>query len=377
MQTVPSRGLCVLIIALPAALVSLVGGYTSEAQEDPAIPLIKQLGSTAYPIRDEASRKLIELSEKAIPALRKAAVTSEDAEVRRRAKELVRAILPTSKKSPATGMEFVLIEAAEFKMGSPTTERNRRIDETLHRVRIKDSFYIGAIEVTQGEFRNVMKASPSWFSPTGAGRLVIPEQDTSKYPVENVTWFDAIEFCNKLSEKDGLAPFYKLADLKRDDGCIRLASVTVLGGAGYRLPTEAEWEFACRAYTDWPYYFGGSAHERNLNCKSSIVAGGYGAGPLWKALERTAPARSYTPNTRFLYEMLGNAGEWCWDYYDKDYYAVSPFTDPQGPKTGDHRVVRGGSWLLTEASCRSASRASQLPGDRSYTVGFRVARSAY
>jgi formylglycine-generating enzyme required for sulfatase activity len=350
---------------LTPALVGLSRGDEESGPTDPVNSLIKQLGSSAFVIRQDASKKLVALGDKAIPALRQAAARSDDPEVRRRAAALMMTILPNSRKSTSIGLELMRIDAGYFHMGSPTSEKNRRPDEDRHEVRIREPFYLGVYEVTQEEYNKVMSFNPSWFTENGPGKDNVRGFDTSRFPVERVTWYDAIEFCNLLSKRDGFAAYYKIAG----------KNVTIAGGNGYRLPTEAEWEFACRAHTEGPYYFRNNPGGREGNFKSSIVPGGYGGGPAWQALNRTTKAGSYPANAYGLYDMLGNVGEWCWDYYDKSYYVKSPGTDPPGPPTGDHRVVRGGSWLVTEGSCRSASRFMLAPGERDYNVGFRVARS--
>lgn len=374
MRALLSRGLWLVVFLVPA-LVGLSRGEQQGTPDDPAAPLIKQLGAGAFAARQDAGKKLIALGEKAVPALRKAAASDADIEVRRRAEELLLVILPPTRKSKSIGLDMARIDGGAFLMGSPDGEKNRRPDEKQHNVTIKATYYLGIFEVTQGEYQKVMKVNPSTFSATGGGRNSVGDQDTSRFPVENVTWFDAIEFCNQLSNLDELPPYYKIDDAKREGKNLRNASVTIVGGNGYRLPTEAEWEFACRAVTEDPYHFGKAASGKLVNCKSSIIPGGYGGGPAWRSLDVTAPVGGYPANHFKLHDMHGNVAEWCWDYYDKDYYGNSPRVDPPGPVNGTHRVNRGGSWLVTEASCRSASRFMQFPGENTYTVGFRVARN--
>jgi formylglycine-generating enzyme required for sulfatase activity len=280
-----------------------------------------------------------------------------------------------ARNSKSLGLETVVIQEGEFQMGSPATEANRRTDETRHKVRLSRPFLLGVYEVTQEEYEKVMQANPSWFCSKGEGRGKIPEQDTSRYPVENVTWYDALEFCNRLSKRDDFEPYYKLADVKRDGDTITSASVTRIGGNGYRLPTEAEWEYACRAGTTKAFYFGDASTGREANVKGVLVGGGYGGTTKWPDLGRTSKVGSYAANPWGLYDMHGNVAEWCWDWYDKDYYTNSPQDDPRGPDSGRHRVVRGGSWLVSEGSCRSASRFWHTAEERKEYAGFRVARS--
>ena len=154
----------------------------------------------------------------------------------------------------------------------------------------------------------------------------------------------------------------------------RQAALTIEGGNGYRLPTEAEWEYACRASTTQRFHFGSSASYK----KANFIARGpsfYGTRSKAKSMGRTAKVGSYQPNNWGLYDMHGNVAEWCWDWYGEDYYAQSLRQDPQGPDRGRHRVVRGGSWLLNESGCRSASRFYLTADQRQYFAGFRVART--
>lgn len=373
MRFAVSRGLWLVLLLVPA-LAGFVPAHQDGKSDDPITKLVEQLGDPAFPKRVDASKKLIELGDKALPALRKAAV-SGDPELRSRAEEVILKITPPMRRSKTVAMELKRIEPGTFAMGSPTLEKNRRPDEQQHDVRIKSPFYLGTYEVTQAEYRKVMNANPSWFNADGGGAVKVGAQDTGRFPVENVNWFSAIEFCNKLSQLDDLPPYYKIEDITRETGQIRNATVTILGGSGYRLPTEAEWEYACRGHVDAPYNFAKNPTGREFNSKATVITGGYGGGPLWRSTDMTTPAGTYAANGFGLHDMHGNVAEWCWDYYDKDYYANSPRVDPQGPAKGDHRVNRGGSWLTTEVSCRSASRYMQLPREIAYTVGFRVARN--
>jgi formylglycine-generating enzyme required for sulfatase activity len=271
----------------------------------------------------------------------------------------------------------VLLKAGEFRMGSPENEPSRNKDETWHPVSISRPFYLGVYEVTQEEYKQVMNAEPSSFAPLGKRGADVRGMETDKFPVEGVSWFRAIEFCNRLSKLDSFRPYYKI-DLEKQDGDnILAAKVTILGGYGYRLPTEAEWEYACRAGTQTPYHFGNSSNGSLANTRGVVIAaGGYGGDIKGPNLARTTKVGSYSAiNAWGLFDMHGNVGEWCWDLYDKDYYAGSPRKDPSGPATGNQRVIRGGSWLVTETNCRSASRFWQTPDEAKDFVGFRVARN--
>jgi sulfatase modifying factor 1 len=336
--------------------------------------LIRQLGHEEFARREAAAKELEATGEKALAPLREAAAGSDDPEVRWRAPGVVRAILWRVRTSQSTGLELIPLGAREFEMGSPKGEGYRRPDETQHKVRLTRPFLLGVNEVTQEQYRKVMKASPSWFASTGGGKARVEGLDTTSFPVESVTWYDAIEFCNCLSKLDGFEPYYKVTDVKRDGDSITGATVAVAGGNGYRLPTEAEWEYGCRAGWNRPYHFGGYSTGREGNFKPAPDAGGYGGSPSWTALGRATKTRSYKPSGWNLYDMHGNVGEWCWDWYDKDYPADAQ-DDPTGPDRGTQRVVRGGSWMVPAGSCRSASRFSLAPDERKDFAGFRVART--
>jgi formylglycine-generating enzyme required for sulfatase activity len=248
------------------------------------------------------------------------------------------------------GMKLVLIPAGEFTMGSPEdeVEKFRRFDrrfkdEAPHRVRISRPFYLGACEVTQDQYRRVMGENPSYFSKAGRAGSV-----NNGLPVERVSWEDAVEFCRRLSE---------LAEEKQ-------------AGRKYRLPTEAEWEYACRAGTTSAYHFGVSCNGGEANCDGSLP---FMTPEKGTNLASTTGVRSYAPNAWGLFDMHGNVSEWCADWYDADYYSGSPPKDPQGPKTGRYRVIRGGCWCDRAVSCRSADRDRARPDSRTDKTGIRVA----
>ncbi len=335
---------------------------------------VRLLGDPEYRTREAATQELRELGEDALPSLREA-TQSQDAEVRHRAHGLLVAVLKAAGKSKSTGLVMSVVLAHEFEMGSPKGERQRQPDETLHPARLTRAFLIGTYEVRQDEYRKVMKANPSWFAFSGGGADKVKGRDTGPFPVEQVSWFDALEFCNRLSELDGFKPYYKLTHVKADKtGSITDATVTVLGGTGYRLPTEAEWEGACRSWTITPWHHGRTSGRADMNAKLLLPGGGY-SGPEEYHLGRTERVGSFKANRRGMYDAHGNVGEWCWNWYGADYYEKAPADDPKGPDKGTHRVVRGGSWLVSDLSGRSASRGALVPGERSYTVGFRVART--
>ncbi len=248
------------------------------------------------------------------------------------------------------GMRFVLIPAGEFLMGSPETEPNRHPDEgPQHRVRLTRPFFLGVFEVTQGEYERVIGRNPSHYSPEGRWKnRLVPGTVTAKFPVEAVSWHDAVEFCRRLS------------DLPQERATGRV----------YRLPTEAEWEFACRAGTDTPFHFGMTLTSWDANFIGKYAYGTTRRGPQ---LSRPADVGSYRPSNFGLYDMHGNVWEWCADWYDPHYYAESPVDDPAGPTDGEYRVIRGGGWEYGAGSCRSASRYRRTPTFRHGLLGFRVA----
>ena len=358
----------VLIAATSAAQAD----EASDARDEARIArLIVQLGDDSYRMREAAGAELFAIGEPALPPLRIANRTSRDLEVRSRAARLVRRIMITACQSRSLSMNFAYLQAGRFWMGSNTKEKDRRDDESQHAVRITRPFLIAALEVTQDEYDVVMNARPSWFSPTGEGRNKVAKFKTGSFPVDSVTWFDAIAFCNRLSQRDGLAPYYSVAEVRREGKSIVAARVKIVGELGYRLPTETEWEYACRAGTTTPYHFGKGRGGGNFQYMSSI---GYGRSS--HKLGRPTRVASYKPNAWGLFDMHGNVAEWCWDWYDKSYYAKSPATDPGGPSGGDHRVLRGGSFLVKQSSCRSATRFWSVPGEGTYYIGFRIARHA-
>jgi formylglycine-generating enzyme required for sulfatase activity len=219
----------------------------------------------------------------------------------------------------------------------PAPGSMRFADEVQHSVTVS-SFYLGRYEVTQKEWREVMGNNPGYFKG-------------DDLPVENVSWYEAVEYCNKRSQKEGLTPAYT----------IKGTNVTWNKKAnGYRLPTEAEWEYACRAGTTTPFNTGSSVDS----------AGWYGNNSDGK----THPVGEKQPNAWGLYDMHGNVWEWCWDWYGD--YAGGAQTDPSGAGTGSYRVVRGGSWAYGAGLLRSAGRLRFFPVDRYNILGFRVARNA-
>jgi len=238
------------------------------------------------------------------------------------------------------GMKLVLIPAGMFTMGSPPAEQNRDADESPHHVEISRPFFMGVYEVTQEEYEKVMGANPSHFKN-------VPGQDTRSFPVETVSWDNAVEFCRKLSER--------LEERQ--------------AGRTYRLPTEAEWEYSCRAGTSTPFHYGASLSSEQANFNGGSPYGGAAKG---RFLRQTTTVGSYQPNAFGLFDMHGNVWEWCADWYDDKYYQQSLRQNPQGPQTGTARVLRGGSWQDYGWNCRAASRELDGPEGRRNYLGFRV-----
>lgn len=262
--------------------------------------------------------------------------------------------------APTTGSDgFVLLQGGSFTMGSPTTEKQRQADETQHTVTLSP-FYVDPFEVTQKDYEEVMGSNPSHFN--GANR-----------PVENVTWYDAIRYCNALSERHGLTPVYTI------DG----NTVTWDRSAnGYRLLTEAEWEYAARASTHTVFHDGDYITSGNANFEGSypyLIEENYvhHSNPnVITSTNRgeTMEVNTLAPNNFGLHHMQGNVSEWCFDYYGQ--YDTSISQDPTGPATGSLRVNRGGGWNDFAKQLRSAYRSATTPDTNEQNLGIRLARNA-
>ncbi len=262
---------------------------------------------------------------------------------------------------------FVRVPAGGFMMGSPFTEPNRGRDEgPQHEVSLA-AFSIGRCEVTQAEWVAVMGSNPSRF---------VGERN----PVEGVSWYEALVYCNRRSIGEGLSPCYSIkggvdpADWGGVPAGASGAWNAVLcdfSAEGYRLPTEAEWEYACRAGTS-----GATAFGESLVASQANFEGGYPYNSTTKgeALKRTVPVGSYEANAWGLHDMHGNVWEWCWDHYSSVYYAGSPGTDPRGPEGGRYRVMRGGSWSNYGYRLRSAVRRDEDAFYRDADDGLRLVR---
>ena len=262
--------------------------------------------------------------------------------------------------SSITGMKLVLIPAGEFQVGS----------KPPHSFLISRAFYLGKYEVTQAEYEKVTGQKPSYF------------KDQPTHPVEEVSWFDAVAFCNVLSKREGLPEFYR----------INGEQVEVPGwNSGYRLPTEAEWEYACRAGSTARWSFG----DNPADVDAYAWFGGNSGRERWDPVKleaaskdsrnyfqeivprgcRSHPVGQKRPNEWGLFDMHGNVWEWCWDWYDEAYYGHKISKDPTGPSAGKVHVIRGGSWKDLPGNCNSDSRLGWVPLTRYYNFGFRLART--
>lgn len=254
---------------------------------------------------------------------------------------------------------FVLISGGIFEMGSPDTEAWRSEDETQHIVTVSD-FYMSMYEVTQAEYTEVIGSNPSSFS----GDML---------PVETVSWLDAIRYCNARSELEGLQPAYSIEG----------QTVTWNRSAdGYRLPTEAEWEYACRAGTTTPFHTENSISAEEANYYGhypyEIENNYFSQSNLdtkpGEYRQTTVDVSSFSPNGWGLYNMHGNVGEWVWDYYGA--YSAEEQNNPTGPETGTLRIYRGGGWNDFAKNMRSAYRAAIAEDKSSFNIGIRLVRNA-
>lgn len=236
------------------------------------------------------------------------------------------------------GMRLVRIPAGEFEMGS---EKGLIDEKPVHPVRITRAFLLGETEVTQAQWKKVMDSSP-W-----KGQDYVREG--ADVAATYVSWDDAVEFCARLTK-------------------LEQSSGTLLGNRRYRLPTEAEWEYACRAGTMTQFSFGDD--------KARLGEFAWIRDNTWDKDEKYAhEVGQKNPNPWGLHDMHGNAWEWCSDWIDTDYYAKSPTVDPKGPDAGSSRVIRGGGWITVPFFCRSSSCSSRCfgePAKRNHVNGFRV-----
>jgi formylglycine-generating enzyme required for sulfatase activity len=247
---------------------------------------------------------------------------------------------------------MVWIQGGTFMMGSPASEAGRNNDRegSQHRVTVS-SFYMGKYEVTQAEYEAVMGSNPSSFKG-------------DNLPVEQVSWYDAAEYCNKRSQREGLTAAYTISG----SGASRTVTWN-RSASGYRFPTEAEWEYACRAGSTTPFSTGGNITTNQANYNGNNPYNNNAKGTY---REKMTAAGSCAANDWGLYDMHGNVWEWCWDWYGA--YGTGTQTDPMGAVSGANRVCRGGSWRSSAGDVRSAFRSHNTPSDSYYNVGFRLVR---
>ncbi len=262
---------------------------------------------------------------------------------------------PEKTLTNSVGMTLVRIEPGPFLMGSPDSDDIENVeyaqdDEKPRRlVEITRPYYLSANEVTQEQYRRVTDTNPSYFAPTGGGKDDLQGFDSTKRPVENVSWLDAVRFCNALSRKEGLVEYYLIEGEE--------VTITAAAGNGYRLPTEAEWEYACLSDTRY----------RSLGDIAWYDHNSYGL---------THPVGEKEPNDFGLHDMYGNVWEWCQDWYDAGHYKQMPNKDPAGPASGADRVLRGGSFLDGYGRVRAATRSAHPPAYRDAYIGFRVSKNS-
>jgi len=237
---------------------------------------------------------------------------------------------------------LVLVRKGSFQMGNPAMEPGSGSNETQHTVTLTTDFWMAESEVTQRQYRNLMGTSPSYFNG-------------DDLPVEQLSWYDAVAYCNALSVKENLTPCYQIngTTVGWTDG---------LKCTGYRLPTEAEWEYAANPAMPPRTIYAGADTADGVAWHSGNARG------------TTHAVKTKTANGRGLYDLSGNVWEWVWDSYQSNYEAL-PATDPIGPSTAAYRVIRGGSWLYSAENARVARRSGNTPTDRYGSLGFRFVRS--
>jgi len=272
---------------------------------------------------------------------------------------------PASVTANITSMiDMVSISSGTFIMGSPSTESGSSDERPQHSVTLS-GFYMGKYQVTQEQYQMVMGTNPSSFSSSPQAGEIQGER-----LVERVSWYDALVFCNKLSMMEGLNPAYRIngsidpavwGTVPTSSNATWNAVEIVAGSSGYRLPTEAQWEYACRAGTTTAYNTGDTISDNTGWYTSNSGSKTHEVG--------LKPANAWG-----LYDMHGNVREWCWDWYDSSYYSSIPTNDPMGASSGTNCVRRGGSWDYSAEYLRSTIRSRSYPYGWSGTLGFRLVR---
>lgn len=268
-----------------------------------------------------------------------------------------------SKKKYMDNMVLIRADGNSFEMGS---DNGGSDEKPVHTVKFTYDFYMDTTEVRQREYSSLMSSSymgytePAWTIGGSAA------DDT--YPAYWINWFDAVLYCNARSRDKGFDTVYSYSSISGTPGrgCELIGLSADLSKKGFRLPTEAEWEFACRAGSESRYYWGDSADARYAN-------GGESSGWPEDSYENTvAPAGNYRPNSFGLYDMCGSLWEWCNDWYDPDYYSSNETTDPLGPDSiVNYKTLRGGAWNSSPDLIRSSNRLKYFPYTESNSYGFR------
>ena len=266
-------------------------------------------------------------------------------------------------------VQMAWIPAGTFLMGSPSSEKGRWSSESPQHQVTLSGFYIGVYQITQEQYQAVMGTNPSSFSSNPAVGEV-----QARRPLENISWYDILVFANKLSIMEGLTPAYIIGGSATPDdwgpvptsnnltwNAVQIAA----GSTGYRLPTEAQWEYACRAGTTTAFNNGTDDWE-NQAAIDALGWFGFNSGSMTREVGKK------TANAWGLYDMHGNVLEWCWDRYG--IYHNEAQTDPTGPSFGANRVIRGGVWFFSARVARSARRNSVNPSNRANNLGFRLVR---
>jgi len=310
----------------PEANARLLEGLNTAVDDVQRIAIINALGSLADPSSAATMAKLLAHDDPAVAAAAAKALGKIGGP------QAAAALANDNITTNTIGMKLKLIQPGSFMMGSTEDYDN---EMPVHKVTLTKPFYLGVYEVTQEQYERVMGTNPSNL------------KKSDLLPVEMVSWDDAVEFCRKLSAMEGLA---------------------------YRLPTEAEWEYACRAGTTTPYSMGMTISTDQANYNGNYT---YGRGANGVYRGKTMEVGSFAPNAWGLYDMHGNVWEWCLDWYDSDYYKTSPERNPTGPASGTYRVLRGGGLNSHPRHSRSAFRLDGHPPDyRSFISSFRVVREA-
>ena len=265
-------------------------------------------------------------------------------------------------------IEMILVQSGSFQMGQNGDGTSGNVTP-VHTVTLTQNYYMGKYEVTQEQYMAVMRNNPSSYHG-GTGREPAIGEIQGKRPVEMVSWYDAIVFCNRLSILEGLTPTYSISgstdteawgDVPTGSNAAWNAVIIVAGSAGYRLPTEAQWEYAAKGgHLSQGYIYAGSNNAGEVGWYADNCGG------------KTHEVGFKKPNELGLYDMSGNVYEWCWDWYGA--YTADAKTDPTGAVTGTYRVLRGGSWMRSVTSVLSVSPKTDYPNTKDKYHGFRVVR---